>query len=261
MQSCLIEMDSILARESECWNGISAACSVIGRDRGFDVVCLSFHVADWICKQDKECASRAWVARYRRGHRLVENTLGEYLASSSGGPTLFILDLVDYILEEREWVSHCALMFMNKGRLVFINPHGRDSLDYTEYDYIATKSRIGSKQLPTHVDELVVTCLVNYMRKFMPIEWQADSRHNYVGKCLQEDDTIGICFSFPILFALTWRPSSAWTADEIVEGMLFEFQGPPEAEARRALHPYMAQLRKRCDQQSTSGSQVPSSCT
>ena len=261
MQNSLIEMDGILARESECWNGISAACSVVGRDRGFDVVCVSFHVADWICKQDHECASRAWVARYRRGHRLVAGTFSEYLAASRGGPTLFILDLVDYLLDEREWVSHCALMFMNEGRLVFINPHGCDSLDYQEYDYIATKSRIGSKQLRTHVDELVVTCLVEYMRRFMPVEWKAGGRHNYLGKCLQEDDDIGICFSFPILFALSWNPSSAMTAEEIVEEMLSEFQGPPEVEARRALQPYMGQLRKRCGQQSTSGSQVPSLCT
>ena len=242
-------MDNIRARETECWNGISYACHKVGIERGFDVVCMSFHVRDWILGQDRNCCKHAWCATYTRSGLLKEEALVSWLVRrrekrEQGRPVMFILDLIDYDVEGVASVSHSACLFWSGGRLMFVNPHGTDSEDNREYECAWTRTRTKRVSLKEALDRKIVGALAAYIDSYEPANWGPTRDHNYWGECLQADDEIGICYAFPILLANVWEPLIHDAPDCVVAAMRLRYPGEPSQAAAGALEGAITQIQK-----------------
>ena len=243
------KMDVICARETECWNGLSYACHKVGVERGFTVVCLSFHVRDWILSQDSDCYKRAWCATYSRAGLIREQALASWLEERTrrrerGFPVMFILDLIDYDVEGVSSVSHSVALFWSGGKLLLVNPHGHEAKNNFEYECAWTRTRTKRVRLRNALDLVIIAPLAAYIHSKEPALWEPTPEHNYWGKCLQEDDEVGICYAFPILLANIWDPVSQTTPDSIVEAMQRRYPDEPCQSAVLALEGDMPTIQK-----------------
>ncbi len=121
-----------------------------------------------------------------------------------------VLDFVDYgldddIIDKNEYVPHtCTLILIpnnNNYDAFYINSHGKDLLEYDEYNYRISDQKKRTITYDHPVDVMFVDTFVKFLNKNhdVSINYNATEYHNYYGADYQSGDNYGICFIFPYI--------------------------------------------------------------
>ena len=108
-------------------------------------------------------------------------------------------------------VSHavCALAWAPRGesgtiRLHLLNSHGEDSTDHCEFERYITRRRVRTLGLRRCLDAEVMAsvgaAVEDESRGRCTVDYAPGPAHNYLGPNLQQGDSVGICFVYPLLF-------------------------------------------------------------
>ena len=88
----------------------------------------------------------------------------------------------------------------------YMNPYGKDISPLNFYDRKLSKRRARRLKFDAPIDILFVEQLLDHFNTFLPtqgvdvkIRYTRGPEHTYKGPCLQEGDSHGVCFAFPLV--------------------------------------------------------------
>lgn len=89
-------------------------------------------------------------------------------------------------------------------RLHLLNSHGEDSTDHCEFERYITRRRVRTFGLRRCLDAEVMASIgaavEGQSRGRYTVDYAPGPTHNYLGPNLQQGDSVGICFVYPLLF-------------------------------------------------------------